>query len=136
MVAPPHTGKTAANNEVERLFLPKHDYLSVTSIDSGPALVDTFQEIMEQHALYDERGERFAWLLLNPEELRDVFEKAKASKESRNSIGSELLKLFEANVTGNRSRQNGVKEINNAHLAIIGGAPPQVYEEMWLSTGG
>lgn len=136
MIAPPHAGKTAANNEVERLFLPKHDYLSVTSIDSGPALVDTFQEISEKYALYDARGERAARLLLNPDELRDLFEKAKASKESRNSIGSELLKLFEANNTGNRSRQNGVKEISNAHLAIIGGAPPQVYEEMWNSTGG
>ena len=138
MIAPAGFGKTAADNEVARLFL-SNDFLSVPSIDSGPALVDTFVDVNKKYATDYALG--FDWpctarVLLNPDEMDGLFKKSKVTKEGRNTIFSEVLTLFEGNIIGNRSRQHGAVTVENAHLAIIGGAPPKVYEQMWLDTGG
>ncbi len=62
----------------------------------------------------------------------------KTSRNGRNSLFAELLKLYEKNVTGNRARRNeaGPIEIHDAHLAILSGATPSGYDSMWVSSGG
>jgi hypothetical protein len=70
--------------------------------------------------------------------MRDLLEKTKVTNNSRNSMMTELLKLYEGNRTGNRARSSkkGKIEVNNAHLAILGGAVQQGYESMWVGSGG
>lgn len=117
-------GKTAAIKETRVLNFGYH---TVPSVDSAPALVDAFAEHSE-----DPRR-----LLLAPDEAVDLFEKAKTSRDSRNSLFTELLKLYEDNVTGNRARRNGSPiEIDNAHLAILCGATPSGYDAMWTGSRG
>ena len=67
-----------------------------------------------------------------------LLEKTKVTTQSRNSMMTELLKLYETNRTANRARstKRGMIQVNNAHLAILGGATPQGYESMWVGTGG
>jgi hypothetical protein len=126
-------GKSASNNEVGRRLNPLGDYHNTPSVDSGPALVDVFSE---QDAIID-RETSFAKVLLNPDEMIDLFEKAKLSREGRNSIFTELLRLFEANETGNRARKAGQPiELSNAALALIGSATPEGYDQMWVGSRG
>src|SRR6267154_3963786 len=129
MVAPPSSGKTASIAEVSKRI--KGDFISIPSVDSGPALVDTFGGINKQNP-----SGGLAKVLLSPDEMKDIFEKAKASRDGRNSLGSEILKLFEQHQTGNRSRQSGVLDVDNAALAILGGATPDSYVQMWTGTAG
>jgi hypothetical protein len=128
MIALAGAGKTAAINEISQRITG--DFILIPSVDSGPALVDTFSEISKQSP------GRLAKVLLGPDELTDVFEKAKSSKDGRNSLGGEILRLFEKHKTGNRSRQHGVVDVDNAALSILGGATPDSYNQMWLGTGG
>jgi RepB DNA-primase N-terminal domain/Protein of unknown function (DUF3987) len=126
-------GKSASNNEVGRRLNALGDYHSTPSVDSGPALVDVFSE---QDANID-RDTSFAKVLLNPDEMIDLFEKAKLSREGRNSIFTELLRLFEGNETGNRARKAGQPiELSNAALAVIGSATPEGYDQMWVGSRG
>jgi hypothetical protein len=126
-------GKSAANNEVARRLNPLADYHNIPSVDSGPALVDAFSE---EDANID-RETHLAKVLLNPDEMIDLFEKAKLSRDGRNSIFTELLRLFEGNDTGNRARKAGQPiELTNAALAIIGGATPEGYDQMWIGSRG
>jgi hypothetical protein len=127
-IAPPWCGKSASLNDVGRLL--NADFETVPSIDSGPALVETFHDMGK--GVYGEVPRR---LLLNPDEIRDVFEKAKAVSNSRNSLLKEYITLFQNNEIGSRTVGRGVQEVSNAHLAIIGGAQPEVYDAMWSATG-
>jgi Protein of unknown function (DUF3987) len=128
LIGPPWCGKSAALNDVERFL--KADFTTVTSIDSGPALVETFHALGE--GIFGEVPRK---LLLSPDELRDVFEKAKATSNSRNSLLKEYITLYQENETESRTVGRGVQECRNAYLAMIGGAQPEVYEEMWTATG-
>lgn len=133
----PGSGKNAALNETAVIdrgidqYTTRNDYLQTGSIDSGPALVDTFVEVNGSNG---DMCTTPARVLLANGELSGVFEKAKTSDKSRNSLFTELLELYEANITGNRSRTNNVGDVRNAHLAIIGGIQPKVYEAMWSGT--
>jgi hypothetical protein len=130
----PGWGKTAALNEVRNCMKIIGRHCVTSSVDSGPALVDEFTDCAAKIPPMSE--DKSARLLLDPDEMRDLFEKSKVSPQSRNSLFTELLKLYESNRTGNRSRKAGKSQLENAHLAILGGATPQGYETMWTGTGG
>jgi hypothetical protein len=131
----PGWGKTAAINEVRKFMqMITSRYSVMSSIDSGPALVDEFKEVAGNMLMTD--GTTAARVLLDVDEMRDLFEKSKVTPQSRNSMFAEMLKLFEGNRTGNRSRKAGKSTCDDAHLSILGGATPQGYESMWTGTGG
>jgi hypothetical protein len=131
----PGWGKSAALNEVRTIMqILSVRYSAMSSIDSGPALVDEFSDRADKMKMAGD--DKSARVLLDPDEMRDLFEKAKVSSQGRNSLFTELLKLYESNRTGNRSRKAGKSQIENAHLAILAGATPQGYETMWTGTGG
>ena len=128
-------GKSAAISEIRKFMQIVSDgYCVTSSVDSGPALVDEFSEVTAK--LPPMMENKSARLLLDPDEMRDLFEKAKVSPQSRNSLFTEMLKLYEDNRTGNRSRKSGKSQLKNAHLAIIGGATPDGFATMWTGTGG
>lgn len=137
-VAEPGRGKTAAINEVRIAFGSlTSQYSCVSSIDSGPALVDEFSERHEAMLKSLNPPEGMASrVLLDPDEMKDLFEKSKITSTGRNTLFSELLKLYEGNRTGNRSRRAGKSQVENAHLAILGGATPEGYQTMWTGTSG
>lgn len=101
----------------------------IPSIDSGPALVDAFAE-------YKFDDDSLSRVLLVSDELKSLFEKGKMAKDGRNSLFTELLTLWEDNVTGNRSKKTGTTEVANAHLAILSTTQPAVYEQIWTGTAG
>lgn len=134
-IAEPGRGKSAAITEVRQIFSNLSiRYSCMSSVDSGPALVDEFSERQEKMILTD--GDRAGRVLIDCDEMKDLFEKSKIGRESRNTLSHELLKLFEANRTGNRSRKAGKSQVDNAHLAILGGATPEGYSTMWTGTAG
>ncbi|MGA8023916.1 MAG: bifunctional DNA primase/polymerase [Candidatus Acidiferrales bacterium] len=87
-IAEPGRGKTAAIKETRIINTA---FREVPSVDSAPALVDAFAESSGSPRC----------ILLSPDEAVDLFEKGKTSRDSRNSLFTELLKLYEDNVTGN-----------------------------------
>ena len=134
-VAPPQRGKSASSTEiiaVLKAFAPK-SLIDTTSVDSGPALVDAFDD--SQKLLEPMNDDRAARVLLNPDELSDILEKSKTTPTSKNSLLAEFLRLFEGTRTGNRARRAGKTQLENCHLAIIGGATPENYQNMWTGTG-
>ena len=81
LIAAPGRGKTAAINEVGKIakLLSSH-YRVFSSIDSGPALVDAFQEQVRENMLKATPEENLsdslsAKILLSPDELKGIFEK-------------------------------------------------------------
>lgn len=142
LIAQPGRGKTAAINEVGRIIRPLcNKYQTFSSIDSGPALVDTFHDQKSAGIITADGADnlvaRTTKILLSPDELKGVFEKAKITTGSRNSMLDELLKLYEGNTTGNRVRGMKIKiHIENAHLGLLGGATESGYASMWTGTGG
>lgn len=126
------TGKGAAISETKKLDRGVDLYTVISgsteilSADSGPALIDSFEEISTTPRR----------ILLVSDEISGLFEKGKSAKDSRNTLLKEFLTLFDQNATGNRTRSQGVVEIRDAHLAILGGVQPEVYEQMWTGTQG
>jgi putative DNA primase/helicase len=143
LIAGPGRGKTAAMNEVGKVMKAiSGKYKTFSSIDSGPALVDAFKEQNDVFVKTIPVGSElrhgdFSKILLTPDELKGVFEKAKITASSRNSMLDELLKLYESNDTGNRVRGMKIKiDLHNAHLGLLGGATESGYAGMWTGTGG
>jgi Primase C terminal 1 (PriCT-1) len=144
LIAMPGTGKTGSINEIRKvLTILNPNYVFTTSVDSGPALVDEFVDFTRTMSLrligQDSKNatqDKSSRVLLDPDEMADLFEKSKMTAQSRNSLSQELLKLYESNRTGNRSRKAGKAQVDNAHLAILAGATPEGYERMWTGTGG
>jgi hypothetical protein len=125
MVGPPGTGKTASEKEVRRELEPLLDDVHCEfSIDSGPALVETLQE--------------FPRLVYTPDEMADAFEKARHTPASRNSLFGEFLRLFDSNSTGRRVLKKNSPPISltDVHFAMIGGATPERFNQMWTGTSG
>lgn len=145
-IAPAGQTKSAVEKEMRQILLPQPIQQSggintyrfpplpgpnVTvefSVNSGPALVQLF-------------GDGATHILLAPDEMTGLFEKARSTATSPNTLMSELLRLYEGNETGRTVvRRGGDKgahiTVPNAHLAIFGGATPQSFDRMWRGTGG
>jgi len=140
LVAEPGIGKTAAMNEAYNYMQAIYPQivppilLYADSVDSGPALVDDFEDLRKVHPTADR-----VMVLLHADEMTDLFEKAKSTAQSRNTLGTIMLSMFESNTAANRARQanKGKRiQVENAHLAILGGTTPDGYDRMWQKTGG
>lgn len=140
LVAEPGRGKTAAINEVRKIMRNiLYRYATPPSIDSGPALVDAFADQRSSAPEVGSEDIPASKVLLDPDELKDLFEKGRSTLTTKGTMLNELLKLYEGNRTGNRIRnnKNPIKiQLDNAHLAIIGGATVADYAKMWIGTGG
>src|SRR6266566_1703738 len=123
-IGKPSGGKTAAWDEVIRALRPIVPYAIEYSIDSGPALVDSLCENN--------------YLFLFPDEMSDLFEKA---KRRGSTLFSELLRLYEKNFTANRVRKDkksqtgGRTLVTNGHFAIGGGVTDESFLDMWQGSG-
>jgi Bifunctional DNA primase/polymerase, N-terminal len=133
-------GKGGSWNEVRGALSPVTlDSLNIApSIDSGPALV---LELAEHPRT-----------LLYADELDKVFETAKPTGSSRNSLFAELLTLYDGHETGNSAKanfqlpketrdrvcKNGSASINvtNARFSLLGGVQPDVFATMWRGVKG
>ena len=133
-------GKGGSWNEVRGALGPLIlDNLNIApSIDSGPALV---LELAEHPRT-----------LLYADELDKVFETAKPTGSSRNSLFAELLTLYDGHETGNNAKanfqlpketrdrvcKNGSASINitNARFSLLGGVQPDVFATMWRGVKG
>src|SRR5260221_5381416 len=74
--------------------------------------------------------------MFDPDEISDVFEKARSSNGRISTLFTEFLKLHSGNRTGNGTKQTGDKQVEKAHLAILGGTTVNVYrEQLWTGTG-
>jgi hypothetical protein len=134
LIGDPQRGKSAALNEIRKVFQQLTTrYNCITSVDSGPALVDEFSDRHKAAILQDDK---LARVLIDCDEMKGLFEKSKVTTQSRNSMFDEFLKLYESNRTGNRSRKAGKTHVDDAHLAILGGATPEGYQTMWTGSAG
>lgn len=130
------TGKGASMNEAERVFSGLHPptMVVVKSVDSAPSLCDDFADLQKLHPM----AERLQ-VLISADEMIDLFEKAKQTAQSRNTIATTLLSCYESNTVSNRARQSNKgkrTQIEIAHLAVLGGTTPDGYNSMWQKTGG
>ncbi len=143
-ISPPGQTKSAVDKEVRRVLFPEPQQTGGRemyafpplpepkigvefSVNSGPALVQLLEENRR--------------VLLVPDELAGMFEKARQTVNSPNTLFNELLRLYESNETGRtvvrrRGESSGHIKLTDAHLAVYGGATPQSFDKMWQGTGG
>ncbi len=155
MVGPPGSTKSAVDKEVRGTLFPRaleqageiryrhapllSDIAVEFSINSGPALTQAFED--------NPTGK----VLIASDELSSLFEKARTTTASPNSLHGEFLRLYESNEIGRRVVQNRKRDkktgeiledpgkftkITNAKLAIIAGATDKSFEGIWTGTGG
>ena len=144
LIADPWWGKSGSVGSMI-LDFDRH-YDEIVSLDSAPALVTTFRDrYCHLHPAANKETVDAAVasreceplrVLLWSDEIKDVFEKAKASKESKGNIGTSLLSCFDGNRIGNNTKADGNLQICAAHLAMLGGATPTGYDAMWMNTAG
>jgi hypothetical protein len=160
LVCPPNRGKTASINESRKAISaiskmatdavnsrnnttpvprPFAHVENLPSADSGPFLVQEFYNVAKE-ALANYQGsvcsDNAAKILLDPDELSDVFEKARTSNARVSTLFIELLKLHSNNRTGNGTKQTGNRPVDNAHLAVLAGTTVKKYPMLWTGTGG
>jgi Bifunctional DNA primase/polymerase, N-terminal/Primase C terminal 1 (PriCT-1) len=135
LIAPRWYGKTAVIETSG--FDDRELYDTAFSLDSGPVLVRNF---LARHSYLHPDALTLTpdplALLLSPDEIKDVFEKSKSSKESKDSIQTKLLRLHDSNKVGNNTLRGGNVNLTTAHFAMLGGATPEGYDGMWINTGG
>jgi hypothetical protein len=155
----PNIGKTASINEsrksvdaiVKRVAM-EYDRLNNTrptprvcgtvtnlaSVDSGQFLAKEFYEIAKQAQsayLKDDCTDTNAKLLIDADELKDVFDKGRSTQNRSSTIFTELLKLHSGNRTGNSTKKDGKRNVENAHLAMVVGTTIANYPNLWVGTG-
>ena len=160
LVSPPNRGKTASINEsrnsmksISRTVVEEHgkadnktptsrvcaDVENLASADSGPFLVQEFYNVAKDASekyMKSISSDNAAKILLDPDELADVFEKARTSNSRVSTLFIELLKLHSNNRTANGTKQTGNRSVNNAHLAVLAGTTVKKYPMLWTGTGG
>lgn len=143
LIGAPSSGKSAAMTEVGKIMRSaSNNYKSYSAIDSGPALVDAFNDENKSFITKIDAGTKLgmadiARIILCPDEIKNIFDKSKNDSGGKHSLLGELLKLYEGNVTGSRVRGMKIKvHLENAHLGLLGGATPAGYEAMWTGTAG
>jgi hypothetical protein len=152
LVALPNRGKTASINEARRAMEIVFAMLKsegkplvcrtpelVTSADSGQFLAEQFFQLGKESKQDYDKGSCFdlsAKMLLDPDELSDVFEKARTSQGRVSTLFIELLKLHSGNRTGSGTKTSGKMKVENAHLAVLAGTTTRKYPMLWTGTGG
>jgi hypothetical protein len=154
LVALPNRGKTASINEARNAMAIIQGMTKslvdgkpllcrapelVTSADSGQFIADQFFQLMKESKQDYDKGaclDLAAKMLLDPDELSDVFEKARTSQGRVSTLFIELLKLHSGNRTGSGTKTSGKMKVENAHLAILAGTTTRKYPMLWTGTGG
>jgi hypothetical protein len=155
LVSPPNRGKSASINEARNAMKIVEGMVTMqvtdknpricaapellTSADSGQFLVEQLVGQAKDAKKNFEKAsclDQSAKALLDPDELADVFEKARTSQGRVSTLFIELLKLHSGNRTGSGTKQDGKKKVENAHLAILAGTTTRKYPMLWTGTGG
>jgi hypothetical protein len=145
LIGLPWRGKTAALKEIRKIMPALYggkDFARAVSVDSGPALVEQLylaqrRQIIPLNPITDGADKltpRVA-MMVDPDEMSDLFEKGKVTANSKNSIFSEFLKLYDGNETENTTKKSGKQYVPNAQVAFIAGATVQGYPLLWNCTG-
>jgi hypothetical protein len=153
LVSKPNRGKTASINETRNAFEIIYGMMksaagklrvcgepeSIPSVDSGQFFSDEFARMVKASKAAYEKGE-FADLagkmMLDPDELSDVFEKGRVTQGRVSTMFIELLKLHSGNRTGSGTKKDGKSAVTNAHLSILAGTTVRKYPMLWTGTGG
>ncbi len=117
-----NTGKPAACAPVENL----------PSVDSGQFLAETFCTNTVDLNCADSSVK----IMVDTDEMSDVFEKGRILNGNKSTLFIELLKLYSGNRTGSGTKKDGKKIVTNAHLAVLGGTTVKKYPMLWTGTGG
>ena len=155
LVSPPNRGKTACINESRNAMKVIDGMITMatsdkqprvcrtpellTSADSGQFLVEQLVDLAKEARRAFDTGsclDASAKALLDPDELADVFEKARTSQGRVSTLFIEILKLHSTNRTGSGTKTDGKKKVENAHLAILAGTQTRKYPMLWTGTGG
>lgn len=158
LVCYPNRGKTACNNEtreaMDLIYKMAVTHVATAnnsqpttrnfgnfdhrdSVDSGPALVELFYNLAKDAEKDTSTTDKAARVMLEPDELSELFEKARSSGTRVSTMFHQLLKLHSGNRTGNTTKADGDHNVENAHLAILGGATVDTYKHnLWTGTGG
>jgi len=154
MVSLPNVGKTASINEARNamdIINTRTKMLAdakprmcstpdlIASADSGQFLVENFVQVAKDSKKAFEMGgcaDLAAKVLLDPDELSDVFEKARTSQGRVSTLFIEMLKLHSSNRTGSGTKTSGKMKVENAHLAVLAGTTIRKYPMLWTGTGG
>lgn len=116
-IGPPGSGKSAAQQEVNRALAGLWKINVERSINSGPALVMALDENRR--------------LLYFPDEITGAFQKAKNQK----TLFDDFKTLYEDNKISNRVKTN-VTAVKDCHFAIVGTCTRDSFGRMWQGTGG
>jgi len=154
LVALPNRGKTASINEARNAMGIIQGMVTMladgkpklcrapellASADSGQFIAEQFVQLAKEAKQDYDKGaclDLSAKALLDPDELSDVFEKARTSQGRVSTLFIELLKLHSTNRTGSGTKTDGKKKVENAHLAILAGTTTRKYPMLWTGTGG
>lgn len=155
LVSPPNRGKSAsikesysaiqdviraAKNVSDSTYVRTFaDVETIASADSGPYLVEELYTQAKEAAKQCQQSlcsDNAAKVLLDPDELSDVFEKARTSVGRVSTLFIELLKLHSGNKTGNGTKHDGKRTVDNAHLSVLAGTTVKKYPMLWTGTGG
>lgn len=145
----PNRGKTACINETREALawvaeLAKRNSAAVNiplvcsevenlpSVDSGQFLAEEFHKTKVDANCLDQTAK----IMMDPDEISDVFEKGRILNGRQSTLFIELLKLYSGNRTGSGTKKDGKQVVTNAHLAILGGTTVKKYPMLWTGTGG
>jgi hypothetical protein len=153
LVSKPNRGKTASINETRNAFDIIYGMMkstagklrvcgepeSIPSVDSGQFFSDEFARMVKASKAAYEKGEcadLAGKMMLDPDELSDVFEKGRVTQGRVSTMFIELLKLHSGNRTGSGTKKDGKSAVTNAHLSILAGTTVRKYPMLWTGTGG
>jgi hypothetical protein len=112
---------------------------NLPSIDSGQFLANEFYRLAgmaREKTAAELCLDNTAKIMADPDEMSDVFEKGRVLNGRQSTLFIELLKLYSGNRTGNATKKDGKRNVDNAHLAVLGGTTTKKYPMLWTGTGG
>lgn len=115
-VGPPGSGKSTAQQEINRALAGVGKVSVERSSNSGPALVTALDENRR--------------LLYFPDEITGAFQKAKHGK-----MFDDFKTLYEDNKISNRVKAKATV-VTGCHFAIVGTCTRESFGQMWQRTGG
>jgi hypothetical protein len=118
-------GKTWTMAEMELFFKTPLGFNVLESMNSGPALVDTFFQL---------QGATPTKLMLSMDEFTSLVTQMKNTRDSKDTLSELVRSLYEKNSCANVTKKDKAIEVKNAHLAIIGGVPRKQWETLWIGT--